>query len=73
MKTLTDEEALQLFEDYVNRGYEMLVSVWKSEKSEAGELALKINSVMLDVLSDEEAFEYKCKLVIKSLRELMGE
>ncbi|HAC2411869.1 TPA_asm: hypothetical protein GJA98_15030 [Listeria monocytogenes] len=69
---MTDEEALQLFEDYVNRGYEMLVSVWKSEKSEAGELALKINSVMFDVLSDEEAFEYKCKLVINSLRELVS-
>lgn len=40
MIKLTDEEVLQLFEDYVDKGYEILVSALKSETSGSG---LRVN------------------------------
>lgn len=70
--TLTDEEVLQLFEDYVDKGYELIVSIGKSDESGSGEFALKVNNAILEVLSEEEAFEYKCKLISNALRKLVG-
>ncbi|WP_167630144.1 hypothetical protein [Listeria valentina] len=70
---MTDEEVLKVFEDYVGEGYELITSIAKSEKSGSGEFALKVNNAILEVLSEEEAFEYKCKLISETLRKFVNQ